>query len=117
MPAAAELAAGADGRNQEACREAAQRARRPTSELLRMESNYGTNNIRNVNSVHWKRWLDPEQRRPFTSFSEYDTIESKKTPGCFAPNDSRPLLCFAGLWTNCTTARNAKEANVDVYAF
>jgi putative SOS response-associated peptidase YedK len=31
-------------------------------ELLRMEPDSGTTNIRNVNSAHWKRWLDPEHR-------------------------------------------------------
>lgn len=43
-------------------------------ELLRMEPDSGTTNIRNVNSAHWKRWLGPENRClvPFTSFSEYD---------------------------------------------
>jgi putative SOS response-associated peptidase YedK len=52
-------------------------------ELLRMEPDSGTTNIRNVSSSHWKRWLGPENRClvPFTSFSEYDTIEGKKTPG------------------------------------
>lgn len=71
-------------------------------ELLRMEPDSGTTNIRNVNSSHWKRWLGPEQRClvPFTSFSEYDTIDGKKVPVWFAPDESRPLLAFAGLWTN-----------------
>src|SRR4030088_2497798 len=31
-------------------------------ELLRLESDSGTTNIRNVSSAHWKRWLDPESR-------------------------------------------------------
>jgi putative SOS response-associated peptidase YedK len=31
-------------------------------ELLRMEPDGGTTNIRNVNSAHWKRWLGPEHR-------------------------------------------------------
>src|SRR5271163_1749126 len=70
-------------------------------ELLRMEPDSGTTNIRNVSSAHWKRWLGPEHRclAPFTSFSEYDTIDGKKTPVWFAPDETRPLLCFAGLWT------------------
>jgi putative SOS response-associated peptidase YedK len=68
-------------------------------ELLRMEPDGGTTNIRNVNSAHWKRWLDPEHRClvPFTSFSEYDTIDGKKTPVWFAPDESRPLLGFRPL--------------------
>jgi putative SOS response-associated peptidase YedK len=45
-------------------------------EMLRMEPDSGTTNIRNVSSAHWKRWLGPENRclAPFTSFSEFDTI-------------------------------------------
>jgi len=71
-------------------------------ELLRMEPDGGTTNIRNVSSAHWKRWLGPEHRClvPFTSFSEYDTIDGKKVPVWFALDESRPLIAFAGLWTN-----------------
>ena len=55
-------------------------------ELLRLEPDSGTTNIRNVTSAHWKRWLGPENRClvPFTSFSEYDTIDGKKVPVWFA---------------------------------
>jgi putative SOS response-associated peptidase YedK len=54
-------------------------------QLLRMEPDGGTTNIRNVNSAHWKRWLAPANRCPvpFTSFSEYDTVEGKKVPVWF----------------------------------
>jgi putative SOS response-associated peptidase YedK len=79
-------------------------------ELLRMEPDGGTTNIRNVGSAHWKRWLATEHRClvPFTSFSEYDTIDGKKVPVWFGPDESRPLLAFAGLWTNWTSVRKAK---------
>jgi putative SOS response-associated peptidase YedK len=90
-------------------------------ELLRKEPNSGTTNIRNVNSAHWKRWLGPEHRClvPFTSFSEYDTIDGKKVPVWFAPDESRPLLAFGGPWTNWTSLRKAKEGELtaDVFAF
>src|SRR6202171_5048537 len=90
-------------------------------ELLRMEPDSGTTNIRNVSSGHWKRWLGAENRclAPFTSFSEYDTIDGKKTPVWFAPDESRPLLAFAGLWTVWTSVRKAKEGEItaDVFAF
>jgi putative SOS response-associated peptidase YedK len=58
-----------------------------------MEPDSGTTNIRNVSSFHWKRWLGPENRClvPFASFSEYDTIDGKKTPVWFASDESRPL--------------------------
>lgn len=90
-------------------------------ELLRVEPDSGTTNIRNVNSAHWKRWLGPANRClvPFTSFSEYDTVDGKKVPVWFAADDSRPLLCFAGLWTNWTSVRKVKEGEVtcDIYGF
>src|SRR4051812_17900043 len=90
-------------------------------QLLRMEPDSGTTNIRNVNSAHWKRWLGPEHRClvPLNSFSEYDTIDGKKVPVWFAVDEGRPLLCFAGLWTNWTSVRKAKEGEIttDVYAF
>lgn len=90
-------------------------------ELLRLEPDSGITNIRNVKSGHWKRWLDPEYRClvPFTSFSEYDTIDGKKVPVWFAREEGRPLLAFAGLWTNWTSVRKAKEGEVtiDVFGF
>jgi putative SOS response-associated peptidase YedK len=90
-------------------------------ELLRMEPDSGTTNIRNFSSAHWKRWLGPEHRClvPLTSFSEYDTVEGKKVPVWFAPDQSRPLLAFAGIWTNWTSVRKAKEGEItaDLYAF
>jgi putative SOS response-associated peptidase YedK len=56
---------------------------------------------------------------PFTSFSEYDTIDGKKVPVWFAADDSRPLLAFAGIWTNWTCVRKAKEGVVtaDMFGF
>lgn len=90
-------------------------------ELLRMEPDGGTTNIRNVSSAHWKRWLGPEHRClvPFTSFSEYDTIDGKKVPVWFALDEAQPLIAFAGLWTNWTSVRKAKEGEIttDVFGF
>jgi putative SOS response-associated peptidase YedK len=90
-------------------------------ELLRLEPDSGTTNIRNVSSAHWKRWLGPESRclAPFTSFSEFDVIDGKKTPVWFASDESRPLLSFAGLWTNWTSVRKVREGEVtaDIFAF
>ena len=44
-------------------------------ELLRMEPDGGTTNIRNVKSKHWTRWLGVENRCvvPFNSFSEFNS--------------------------------------------
>src|SRR5258708_37994532 len=51
-------------------------------ELLRLEPDGGTTNIRNVSSAPWKRRLGLDHRwlAPFTSFSGYDTTHGKKTP-------------------------------------
>jgi putative SOS response-associated peptidase YedK len=45
-------------------------------ELLRMEPDGGTTNIRNVRSKHWQRWLGVEHRCvvPFTPFSEFNKV-------------------------------------------
>src|ERR1700680_880620 len=90
-------------------------------EFLRTEPDGGTTIIPNVSSAHWKRWLGPDSRClvPFTSFSEYDTIDGKKVPVWFASDESRPLLCFAGLWTDWTFVRKAKEGEItaDIFAF
>jgi len=42
------------------------------AELLKMEPDSGTTNVRNTSSSHWKPWLGPENRClvPFTAFSE-----------------------------------------------
>lgn len=81
----------------------------------------GVTNIRNVKSPHWRRWLGPAHRClvPFTSFSEYDTIDGKKVPVWFAADKNRPLMMFAGIWTNWTTTRKIKEGeiNADLYGF
>ncbi len=82
----------------------------------------GVTNVRNVASPHWRRWLGVESRCivPFTSFSEYETgPDGKKVPIWFAVNESRPLAAFAGIWTNWTSVRKAKEGEVkaDIFAF
>jgi putative SOS response-associated peptidase YedK len=90
-------------------------------ELLRLEPDCGVTNIRNTSSQHRQRWLGPDNRClvPFTSFSEYNTIDGKKVPVWFALDESRPLLALAGLWTNWTCVRKAKEGAItaDVFGF
>jgi putative SOS response-associated peptidase YedK len=87
--------------------------------LLKMEPDSGTTNIRNVASKHWKRWLGPEYRClvPFTSFSEFNKSAGGNI--WFALGDSRPLACFAGIWTSWTSVRKGKEGETanDVDAF
>jgi putative SOS response-associated peptidase YedK len=88
-------------------------------ELLRMEPDGGTTNIRNVKSKHWTRWLGVENRCvvPFNSFSEFNKAEGGDI--WFALDETRPLACFAGLWTNWTSVRKVKEGETtnDLYAF
>src|SRR5258708_24989160 len=62
-------------------------------------------NIRNTSSPHWRGWLKPENRflGPATSFAE----QARETPpetkkqdvAWLAIHASRPLVCFAGIWT------------------
>jgi putative SOS response-associated peptidase YedK len=88
-------------------------------QLLRMEPDSGTTNIRNTDSKHWQRWLDVPHRCvvPFTSFSEFN----KATGGdiWFAFDETRPLACCAGIWTNWTSVRKVKEGEStnDLFGF
>lgn len=88
-------------------------------QLLRMEPDSGTTNIRNVQSKHWKRWLGVASRCvvPFTSFSEFN-----KTAGgdiWFSLDESRPLAFFSGIWTPWTSVRKVKEGETvnELFAF
>ena len=88
-------------------------------ELLRLEPDGGTTNIRNVKSKHWTRWLGVENRCvvPFNSFSEFNKAEGGDI--WFALDETRPLACFAGIWTNWTSVRKVKEGQTtnDIFAF
>jgi putative SOS response-associated peptidase YedK len=88
-------------------------------ELLRMEPDSGTTNIRNTSSKHWKRWLGADNRClvPFTSFSEFNKAEGGDI--WFALDETRPLACFAGIWANWTSVRKVKEGETtnDLYGF
>jgi putative SOS response-associated peptidase YedK len=89
------------------------------NELLRLEPDKGTTNVRNTNSVHWKRWLEPQFRClvPFTSFSEPDQVGGSLQPIWFALDDSRPLAFFAGVWTPWTCVRKIREGEVSCELF
>jgi len=88
-------------------------------ELLRMEPDSGTTNIRNVTSKHWTRWLGVENRCvvPFNSFSEFNKAEGGDI--WFALDETRPLACLVGIWTNWTSVRKVKEGETtnDLFAF
>tara|TARA_R110002020_G_scaffold53905_8_gene150509 strand:- start:34015 stop:34773 length:759 start_codon:yes stop_codon:yes gene_type:complete len=95
-------------------------------ELLKMEPDGGTTNIRNTSSKHWLRWTGIENRCvvPFTRFAEPDPaskIEGGRTPNAwFARDESEPLMFFAGLWVrDWQSVRKVKEGMVtcDLFAF
>jgi putative SOS response-associated peptidase YedK len=89
------------------------------NELLRMEPDNGTTNIRNVNSKDWQRWLGIENRCvvPFTSFSEFNKAAGGDI--WFALDESRPLAVFAGIWTRWASVRKVKEGETtsDLFGF
>ena len=89
-------------------------------ELLRMELDGGTTNVRNTASSHWKPWLGVANRCvvPLTSFSEFD--HCAKQDVWFALGEDRPLAFFAGIWTaGWTGVRKIKSGveTTDLYAF
>ena len=89
-------------------------------ELLKMEPDSGTTNVRNTASAHWKPWLGPANRCvvPLTSFSEFD--HSMKQDVWFALAPDRPLAFFAGIWTpQWTGVRKIKTGveTTDLFAF
>ncbi|MCC6697855.1 MAG: SOS response-associated peptidase family protein [Candidatus Hydrogenedentes bacterium] len=89
------------------------------NELLRMEPDSGVTNIRNTSSKHWTRWLGIENRCvvPFTSFSEFNKAHGGNV--WFALDESRPLACFAGIWTTWTSVRKVREGETtnDLFGF
>ncbi len=74
----------------------------PAIALKGKKSDPGVTNVRNLSSPHWRRWLGVESRCvvPFTSFSENEVQpDGSRPPVWFAPDESRPLAFFAGIWT------------------
>ena len=83
----------------------------------------GLTNVRNLQSPHWRRWMNPENRCvvPFTSFSE-SRIErnGSRTPVWFALGEDRPTGYFVGLHVRrWTSVRKASEGAVtaDLFGF
>lgn len=92
------------------------------AELLRMEPDGGTTNIRNTASAHWRPWLGPEHRClvPVTAFAEPTRdADGKSANAWFALGEDRPLFFFAGLWCAWEGVRKIKEGWVrsDLYGF
>jgi putative SOS response-associated peptidase YedK len=92
------------------------------AQLVKMEPDKGTTNVRNTSSSHWKRWLGPDNRClvPMTSFAEPNQAGGK--PGenvWFALDETRPLVFFAGIWTGWSCVRKLKTGweSFEAYAF
>jgi putative SOS response-associated peptidase YedK len=83
----------------------------------------GVTNIRNASSPHWRRWMGLTSRCvvPFTSFVGPDPA-SKAAGGrvpnaCFAGNEDRPLMFFAGFWTPWKGIRRVRDGEQEYGLF
>ena len=95
-------------------------------ELLKMEPDGGTTNVRNTASRHWKPWLGVENRCvvPFTAFAEPDPAnkpEGGRTPDAwFSTGSNYPLAFFAGIWVpSWECVRKVREGLIctDLFGF
>lgn len=98
------------------------------AEILRMEPDKGTTNVRNTmnakgqTNAHWRPWLGPANRClvPFTSFAEPDQDgEGTRQNIWFALDETRPLAFFAGIWTPhaCVRAKTKGWEEIEAYGF
>lgn len=94
-------------------------------QLLKMEPDGGTTNVRNTSSRHWQPWLNPENRClvPFTAFSEPGRdAEGKYRPVWFKlkSDEPDPLAFFAGIqtrgWQGVRKIKTGWET-ADLFAF
>lgn len=87
-------------------------------ELLKMEPDGGTTNIRRTESRHWFPWLGPANRClvPFTAFNEPDQVERGPSVW-FALNEDRPLAFFAGVWTPHACVRKISKGWEEIETF
>lgn len=87
-------------------------------QLLRMEPDSGTTNIRRTESRHWWPWLGPANRClvPFTAFNEPDQVERGPSVW-FALAEDRPFTFFAGVWTPHACVRKISRGWEEIEAF
>jgi putative SOS response-associated peptidase YedK len=87
-------------------------------DLLKMEPDGGTTNIRRTESRHWSPWLGAESRClvPFTAFNEPDQVERGPSVW-FALAEDRPLAFFAGVWTPHACVRKISKGWEEIEAF
>jgi putative SOS response-associated peptidase YedK len=97
-------------------------------ELLKMEPDKGTTNVRNTMNAagkpnaHWRPWLGPANRClvPFTSFAEPDQDHERTRKNIwFALDESRPIGFFAGIWTPhaCVRMKTKGWEEIQAYGF
>lgn len=97
-------------------------------ELLKLEPDKGTTNVRNtINAqgkpnAHWRPWLGPANRClvPFTSFAEPDQDnEGSRKNVWFGLDETRPLAFFAGIWTPhaCVRMKSKGWEEIQAYGF
>ena len=88
------------------------------NELLRMEPDGGTTNIRRTESRHWSPWLGVGNRClvPFTAFNEPDQVE-RGLSAWFALSKDRPLAFFAGVWTPHSGVRKISKGWEEIETF
>jgi len=69
-------------------------------------------NVRNTDSRYWRTHLKPTAHRclvPVTSFAEPDNNQGPRSIWTwFAQDESRPLMCFAGIWREWEGDRGTK---------
>lgn len=95
------------------------------AEMMKVEPDKGTTNIRKAYLKHWQQWLGVPNRCvvPITTFAEPDpnsAVDGRTPNAWFALDDSRPLAFFAGAWVpGWTSVRKIKEGPVtlDLYGF
>ncbi|MBV9511957.1 MAG: SOS response-associated peptidase [Caulobacteraceae bacterium] len=98
------------------------------NELLKLEPDKGTTNVRNTTNAqgktnaHWRPWLGPANRClvPFTSFAEPDQDHQRTRKNIwFALDESRPLAFFAGIWTPhaCVRMKSKGWEEIEAYGF
>ncbi len=87
-------------------------------DLLRMEPDGGTTNIRRTESRHWAPWLGVANRClvPFTAFNEPDQVD-RGLSAWFALAADRPLAFFAGVWTSHAGVRRISKGWEEIEAF
>lgn len=118
-----EFEEGADGRcNKRADNLRAKGKDVDFTELLKMEPDGGTTNVRNTNSSHWKPYLGVANRCPvlLNNFAEPDQGGGSRENVWFALSDDQPLAYFAGVHVpdySCVRKSKTGWETCDLYGF